>query len=929
MNKFCLALFICFSCCAAFAQNISVYDLKCEDKIAPLNIDAVQPKFSWKMKGNRGCSQTAYQILVSKNKNNLQKGIGEIWNSEKITSTENIFITYNGKTLQAATTYFWCVKTWNVQQQASAWSAPSSFTTGLFTNEDWSNAKWIGYEDLPDTSRIVPGVHSPDVKKKLGPDKAKARTIVPLFRKTFSANKTIINALAFISGLGHYELNINGQKVGNSFLAPGWTSYDKRCLYNSYDISSLIKKGQNAIGVIVGNGFYNINRERYFKEISVYGNPTMICKIQLTYSDGSVQNIVSDDSWKTAPSPITFSSIYGGEDCDATLEQKGWNTASFSDAAWKNAILVKSPKGTLEAEKDYPVQVCETFSKPVISQPAKGVYMYDFGQNISGIVELKVSGKKGQTVKLTPAELITDDSLANQKATGKPYYFSYTLKGDGVETWRPRFTYYGFRYVQVEGGVPANGKQQSDLPSIISLASLHTRNSSPTAGSFECSNQLFNQINTLIRWAIKSNLQSVITDCPHREKLSWLEQDYLMGDGIKSNFETYNLYRKLIYDMMDAQTAEGLVPDIAPEFVFFDDHGFGFRDSPEWGSAAVIVPWLIYKWYGDKDILATAYPMMQKYADYLQSRASNHILSYGLGDWYDYGPNHPGVAQLTPIPLTATAIYYYDLSLMNKVAALLGNTTDADKYSNLSQRVKQAFNDKFFNVATNVYATGSQTSMAMPLCVGLVNEENKPAVMKNLVDSITASGKKLTAGDVGYNFLVRALHEGNASQLIYEMNNRDDVAGYGFQIKKGATALTESWQALKDVSNNHLMLGHIMQWFYNGLLGINQADSSVGYKRIVIKPEIVGDVHFAKGSYETMYGTIVSDWKKENGAFLLHVVIPGNTTATVYLPATAQSSIYESNQLLSKQKDIKILGNGNGRTAVNIGSGEYWFTVKN
>jgi hypothetical protein len=340
------------------------------------------------------------------------------------------------------------------------------------------------------------------------------------------------------------------------------------------------------------------------------------------------------------------------------------------------------------------------------------------------------------------------------------------------------------------------------------------------------------------------------------------------------------------------------------------------------------VPWLIYKWYGDEDILTKAYPMMQKYAEYLQSRSSDHILSYGLGDWYDYGPNHPGVAQLTPIPLTATAIYYYDLSLMNKVATLLGNKTDAEKYSALSQQVKQAFNGKFFNAATNVYATGSQTSMAMPLCVGLVNESNKPAVMRNLVDSITASGKKLTAGDVGYHFLVRALHEGNASQLIYEMNNRDDVAGYGFQIKKGATALTESWQALRDVSNNHLMLGHIMQWFYNGLLGINQEENSVGYKNIVIKPEVVGDIHFAKGSYETMYGTIVSDWKKENSTFSLHVKIPGNTTATVYLPATPQSKILESNQLLSQQKNIQLLTNENGRTAVSIGSGEYWFTVK-
>jgi hypothetical protein len=695
-----------------------------------------------------------------------------------------------------------------------------------------------------------------------------------------------------------------------------------------YDITNRLQQGDNAIGVIVGNGFYNINRERYIKLALAFGLPKMICKIQVTYTDGSTETIVSDESWKTSPSPITFSSIFGGEDYDAQAEQPGWSRIAFNDNEWKNALLVKPPKGEPEAEKIYPVTVQEVFKPKAITQPQPGIYLYDFGQNASGIVELKVKGRKGQTVKLIPAELVNDKYLANQNATGKPYYFSYTLKGDSIETWRPRFTYYGFRYVQVEGALPDTASATSDVPRIVALSSLHTGSSAPVSGSFACSNDLFNRIYSLIRWAIKSNMQSVVTDCPHREKLSWLEQDYLMGGSIQYNFEVYHLYKKLVRDMMDAQTAEGLVPDIAPEFVFFDDHGFGFRDSPEWGSAAVIVPWLIYKWYGDEEILRTAYPMMKKYLGYLQSRAVDNILSYGLGDWYDLGPQRPGVSQLTPNGLTATAIYYYDAVLLEKVAALLNDTKESAKWKKLAAQVKKAFNKKFFNDSTKVYATGSQTSMAMPLALGLVEEKDRDAVFSNLFDSIVTSGMKLTAGDIVYHFLVQALDEGGASKLLYDLNYRDDVPGYGFQLKKGATALTESWAALKEVSNNHLMLGHIMEWFYTGLAGIDQSPGSVGYKEIVIKPEPVGDINYVNASYETFYGTVKSEWKKTGNNFSLQVTIPANTSALIYLPAAQENEIRENGSSISGSKEVHLLRFEKGRAVIRVGSGNYHFEVR-
>lgn len=747
--------------------------------------------------------------------------------------------------------------------------------------------QWIGYEEMPDTTKGE-------------------RTITPLFRKTFTTTKTIKKAQLIITGLGHYELTINGKKPGNAFLAPGWTYYDKRVLYNTYDVTPFLKNGENAIGVIVGNGFYYINKERYRKLTTAFGYPKMYCQLVLTYKDGTTSTIASDTSWKTAPSPITFTSIYGGEDYDARLEQEGWDRPGFDDSNWKNVVLVKPPAGKLEEEKDYPVTIAETLSPKSISNN-----IYDFGQNASGIISLKVKGHKGQTIKLTPAELLTPAGLANQRATGKPYYYSYTLKGDGVEVWQPRFTYYGFRYVQVEGATPDQ---------ILDLKLLHNRNSSPENGTFTCSNPLFNQIYSLIKWAIKSNLQSVATDCPHREKLGWLEQDYLMGNSIQFNYDIRLLYQKLINDMIDAQTNEGLVPDIAPEYIVFNDNGFGFRDSPEWGSAAVILPWLLYKWYGDTTTMQTAYPMMQRYIAYLESRANNNILSYGLGDWFDYGPARPGVAQLTPKDLTATAIYYYDCTLLANMATFL-QKKDADTYRQQANRIKQSFNQQFFNKQTNVYATGSQTAMAMPLCTGLVEEENKQIVFQHLVDSIVFNNKKLTAGDIGFHFLVQALHQGGASQLIFDMNSRNDVPGYGYQIAKGATALTESWPALAEVSNNHLMLGHIMEWFYNGLAGIQQSATSIAYHDIIIKPEVVGDITYVKATYHIPNGTILSEWALKNQHFTLHVSIPPNTKATVKIPATTTQTITENG------KKINPAQYEDGRAAIRINSGTYTYTV--
>jgi alpha-L-rhamnosidase len=903
-------------------QTVIVTNLKCENFSNPIGIDTTHPSFSWQLGSvTRNILQTAYQIIVSDDPDKLSDGSGNIWDSGKINSDQSIQVIYKGDKLQSAKKYYWKVRIW-VTNDASDWSETASWQMGLLSTKDWSNARWIGFEDLPDSMRVVPGVSSDD---QLG-SKALKRPVIPLFRRGFQVNKKIVNASLFISGLGQYEVHINGSKIGNGFLTPGWTSYDKTILYNSYDVTKNLESGKNVIAAIVGNGFYNINRERYWKLIIAYGMPKMICRLKINYSDGSEENIITDSDWKTSPSAITFSSIFGGEDYDGRLEQNGWDKVGFDDSVWKYVALPTLPKGTLKADPDYPVVIAETFGVKNIQKIAPERYLYDFGQNVSGIVELKVKGKKGQKIKLIPGELLTKEKGINQKASGGPYYFSYILKGDGIEIWRPKFTYYGFRYVMVEDATPEDKQVPSNLPEVLSIELLHIRNSSPQNGSFECSNELFNQIHKLINYAIKSNLQSVVTDCPHREKLGWMEQTFLMGNSINYNFDIDHLYKKLVNDMMDSQLENGLVPDIAPELVEFSD---GFRDSPEWGSASVILPWLVYKWYGDQSVMQKAWPMMVHYVEYLETKSNNQILSHGLGDWYDLGPKNPGPAQLTPRELTATAIYYYDLKLLGQMAGILKKDKEIIRFTDWSEKVKNAFNAKFLNTKTDVYSTGSQTAMSMPLSFGMVDEKIKAHVISNLADSIVADNKALTAGDIGFHYLVETLVKNGQSQLLFEMNARNDVPGYGFQLKRGATSLTESWAANEISSNNHLMLGHLMEWFYASLGGIRQEENSTAYKSIVIKPEIVGNLTSAKTSFKSPYGEIRSQWTKTGNSIILNLTIPSNTTALVYLPAQPGSLIREGKKNIAEVKDIQMIGEENGEKICRIGSGTYSFIIKN
>lgn len=905
------------------AQVLQATALRCAYQAHPLGLQTPAPALSWQLASTqRDVRQTAYRVLVSTDKKALGQHLGNCWDSGRILAGTSLQIAYAGQPLQATRTYYWQVQVWDNHGNASAWSAPAAWQMGLLTTQDWQGARWIAYEQLS-AARV--NVLPVDGKK----DTYTGNNVLPLLRKQFRAKHKVRQATLFISGLGQFEAVLNGQKIGNHFLDPGWTKYDQQAQYVTFDVTSQVRQGANALGVLLGNGFYYVPpvKERYRKLKTAFGYPKLLCRLAIAYQDGTREDIVSDQSWKTAAGPVTFSSIYGGEDYDATLEQVGWATPKFDDKAWRPAIAVDGPPELL-AQQQEPLQIFDTFQPQSVTQPQPGKWVYDFRQNASGIVVLHVRGHRGDTVRIMPAELLGADHTASQKNTGRAYYFTYVLKGNGLETWQPRFSYSGFRYAQVTGGVPQGQANPGGRPEIVRLTALHTRNAAAQVGEFSCSNELFNKINTLIDWSVKSNLASVFTDCPHREKLGWLEQTHLMGSSMRYGYDIATLCRKTVADMQASQLPSGLVPEIAPEYVQFEWGGDIFRDSPEWGSASIILPWYVYQWYGDRQLLESSYPMMQRYVTYLGTQAHNHIITKGLGDWYDLGPKPPGTSQLTPMGVTGTATYYYDLTLLAQIARRLGKPTDAAAYEQLGAEVKAAFNQQFFNPQTKQYATGSQAANAVAVYMGLVAPQDQAAVVENLVQDIRQRDNALTAGDIGYRYLLQVLDEAGRSDVIFDLNNRTDVPGYGYQLAHGATALTESWAALPTVSNNHLMLGHLQEWLYGGLAGIRPAAGSVAFDKIDIRPEPVGDITSARARHESPYGLIVSDWQKTGTSFELTTTIPANATATVYLPASAASTISESGQPLAQHPELTLLGAQAGRARVRVGSGTYHFEVR-
>jgi hypothetical protein len=867
------------------APGVSPENLRCEYRVEPRGVDVSLPRLSWTLaSAERAQAQSAYQILVASTLAGLEADRADLWDSGKVASQQSLNIPCAGKPLASHQRCYWKVRVWDKGGTPSEWSPAASWSMGIMKAEDW-HAAWIAWSRTALNS---------------GP--------LPMFRREFTVARKITRATAYISGLGFFELYLNGRKVGDHVLEPGWTNYRHTCLYATYEVADFLHPGANALGVILGNGMYNVAGGRYVKFTGSMGRPKFILLLHIEYDDGTAQNITSDYRWKVAPSPIRFSCIYGGEDYDAREEQPGWNEPGFPAKGWETVEVVDDSTEHLVSQAQPPIRVMEVFHPVRVSEPAPGIQVYDLGQNFAGWPQITVRGKAGTAVRLTPGELLDGKGSVTQRSSGGPQYFTYTLKGGGEETWHPRFSYYGFRYVQVEGNAEVRDLQGQFFHA-----------SAPLAGEFSCSNPLFNRIHKLIDAAVRSNLQSVVTDCPHREKLGWLEVPYLMASSIGYDYDLSAYFPKIVRDMQDSQTVEGLVPDTAPDYAV---HADGFRDSPEWGSAMVMIPWWAYRTYGDRRLLEESLPAMERYVDYLGNKAKDNILSYGLGDWYDIGPGAPGVSKLTPLGVTATATYYQDLRVIEQACAGLGRQEEAERYGGRAEAVKAAFEGSFFDTQAGQYATGSQTAQAMPLVMGLCPPAGRGRVFGRLVDDVLRRGNQQTAGDIGYHYLVRALMEGGRSDLLFAMTNRTNPPSYGAQLARGATALTEAWDADPASSQNHCMLGHIEEWFYAGLAGI-EADAN----HITIKPQAVGDLTWVKAWHDTVQGRIESNWKKDDAGFELSLRIPANASARVYLPGHSAEFVTESGRPVSQAEGVRFLRQEGATLVLEVASGQYVFRV--
>jgi hypothetical protein len=865
---------------------------------APVGLDEPQPSFGWKLEARdpaqRDVIQSAYRILVASSADLLDQGRGDLWDSGRSEDRDYTHVRYAGNPLQSHTTYFWKVCVWGGAGHPPGCSAASHWTTALLHPDDWV-ARWIAAK--PD------GPLEPQAREGRGEQHMKAETL-PRFRHSIQLDKPVRQAIIYVSGLGQYELHLNGHPVTDAVMTPGWTNYRKKVLYNTYDVTDQIRKGENTLGVMLGNGMYNVPglEGRYTKFIGSFGNPKMILQMHIAFADGTQKVIASDRSWQTAPGPIVLSSIYGGEDYDARKEAQGWDSGvpASSSPTWTNALEVAAPSGSDIAGDSLasllipPMKVIEVI-KPVRQfDPRPGTRIYDLGENFSGWPEIQAKGHAGDTIRILPGELLDLNGEVTQRsaAAGKsdPVLFTYTLRGDGVETWHPRFTYYGFRYVQVEM-VPAHVGAMP--PAVLSLAGDFIHDDVSADGHFHSDAPLLNGIHHLIDQAILSNLASVLTDCPTREKLGWLEQTHLNAGSIMYNYGVARLYRKLADDMSEAQLPAGMVPAIAPEYIAFidkNDVSTAFRDTPEWGSAIILSSWAAYQFYGDLEPLAAHYDSMVRYAAYLKSKSVHELLTFGLGDWYDVGPRDPGESQLTSKGLTASAIYYQDLVTLAHIATLLNKPADARRFTTEADALKIAFNQAHYHPDAATYDRGSQTANAMPLYLGLVPENDRASVLANLVADIRAHNNHVTAGDIGFHYVVGALLKYGRSDVLYDMVTRTDPPSYGYQLFKGATALTEAWDTNPDDSQNHFMLGHAEEWFYRGLAGIDFDLSRTEMERVRLRPALASGAPDASATLSTVVGTIASSWHRSGKDWLAEFVIPAGAHATLILPVGAASN---------------------------------------
>ena len=735
-------------------------------------------------------------------------------------------------------------------------------------------------------------IHAPWSTERDGAELDGTRPM-PVFRREFVVRAKPVKATLRIAGLGQFEARV-GSKEEMHLISPhglhqAWTNYAKTVTFESYDVTRWLTPGPHVLGVMLGNGMYNVQKTdgRYTKFDGSFGAPKVIAELRMRYADGKEDTIATDSSWTVARGPVLFSSTYGGEDFDARKQQEGWDRPRFAGSGWIAAQETSGPGGELIPAITQEVREAD-FHEPVKTiDLGAGKTLYDLGTNFAGVPFVRVEGPAGATLKLIPGELLQPDGTVTQRSSGGPMWWSYTLRGDGGrESWSPQFGYYGFRYLQAEWVGGKAGK-------IDSISGMEWHSAAPVTGSFESSSEMLNAIHKLIVNAMHNNEVSLFTDCPHREKLGWLEETHLVASGLMFNNDLRGLYAATAKNIADALHEDGDVPTIAPQYTKFGPKYAIYDDSPEWGSASVLAQWAAYRFYGDKSQLEKNYAVMQRYVKFLEGKAQDGIVAYGLGDWYDIGPGGPGFGKNTTLGVTGTLMLYEDAAAMQKIATILGHTDDAVAYEALAKREAAAFNQRFWDGAKGYYDKGSQTANAMPLALGVVPEERRAAVLQHIVDDVHAHDDHITTGEVGYPYLLRVLMDSERNDLVLSMMLKKTPPSYGSQLAAGATSLTEAWDASPH-SQDHFMLGGGEEWFYRALGGIDFDMTRGADERITIRPELLDGVSWVKCNYKSVLGPIRSEWQAEDGKTSIDIGVPSGATATLILPVKMAPSSPEN-----------------------------------
>jgi alpha-L-rhamnosidase len=887
--------------------------LACENIREPLGIDVARPLLSWKFSATeKNVFQTGYEIVVSDDITSINQLKGDLWSTGRVNSPSNINIVYEGSPLKPFTKYYWRVRVYDEKDAPSPWSDAASFETAMLSQSDWRGV-WIG-DGKPQPER------DEDYYK---PDQ------MPLFRKEFNSRKEIASARLYISGVGYYEAYINGKRVGDRVLDPGWTTYKKQVLYSVYDISSMISAGDNVIGIMLGNGWWNPLPFKLFgrwdlRQYQQTGRPCVKAEVHITYANGSKNIVATNQDWLTAPGPIVKNNVYLGEHYDARLEIKNWNALGKKYGQWTSARSANGPLGMLTSQIQPPIRITKVLKPVRITEPSPDTFIVDFGQNFAGVVRLKVKGPAGKTITLRLGEGLFKDGSINLMTTvatqikkggirggpGTPetawQQDNYTLQGEGIETWAPRFTFHGLRYIEVTGWP---GK-----PTLNDFEGLRMNSDLPLSGTFSCSNEMFNKLHSVIQWTFLSNVFSVQSDCPGREKMGYGADMVVSANAFIFNYDMQNFYRKAVRDFANEQRPEGGITEIAP-FTGIADRGYGDDSGPlGWQLGYPFLQKQLYDFYGDKRVIQENYDTFRKQIEFLKSKEINGLFHWDISDHEAIDPK--------PEAFSASVFYYHHVLLAAEFAGILDKEADSVQYSKLANKIKGDIVSKYFVKNAGRFDNGTQSAQILGLWYNLSDVDVERS-FKTLMSEFERHDMHVSSGIFGVKMMFDVLRQYDKNEIAYQIANQRDFPGWGHMLANDATTLWESWEFPETVpSRNHPMFGSVDEWFYRSLLGINPL--APGFARIQIKPQPAGDLTWAKGTYESVRGTIASDWKIEAGKFILSVSIPVNTIAEIWVPGKEGTVSYEGKPATASA-DVKVLRNEKGYTVLTCGSGTHRF----